>query len=303
MGHTDIDRQISMCSGFKTLWQAETKGETGLCASGVAMCMCARHKMVCPTGTGDLQKGKRCVLLQLSMNPVLTPVYSYANMDYVIMSGASSLGLQNLFVLYDITCQWNINFKKWMAKLPSHLCLHGGISLSCGVPKLHAKAHKLACQCEYTIGIQDGTGQTDGEGIKRTWAIVNAIAFSTKEMGPRSRHNTLDDHFAYHNFLKLVGLSGFNRYSALVLSSNELTGHMLHKRLAEAESQVASHQKYHANFTNVLPNPNYASEWMAIVEEWDLDRSKPSPYLSVAECKYLFHVSVLLAEGWCLDVT
>ncbi|PBK88611.1 hypothetical protein ARMGADRAFT_937201 [Armillaria gallica] len=166
MGHTDIDGQISTCSSFKTLWQAETKGETGLHASGVAMCMCARYKMVCPTGVGDLQKGKQYVLLWLSMIPVLTPVYSYAKMDYVIMSGTSSLGLQNLFVLYDIACQWNINFKKWMAELPSHLHLHGGVGLSCGVPKLHAKAHKLVCQCEYAIGIQDGTGWTDGEGIK-----------------------------------------------------------------------------------------------------------------------------------------
>ncbi|KAK0438387.1 hypothetical protein EV421DRAFT_1738444 [Armillaria borealis] len=232
-----FERQISTCSGFKTLRQAETKGETGLRASGVAMCV------------GDLQKGER-----------------YVNMDYVIMSGASSLGLQNLFISYDIACQWNINFKKRMAELPSHLRLRGGVGLSCGVPKLHAKAHKLACQCEYAIGIQDGTGRTDGEGIERTWAIVNVIAFSTKEMGPRSRHDTLDDHFAYHNFLKLVGL-----------------GHMLHKRLAEADSQVASHRKYHADFTNALPNPNYASEWTAVVEEWDQDCSKPSPYLSVGE--------------------
>ena len=267
--------------------------------SGVAMCMCACHEMVCPTGAGDLQKSEQCVLPWLSIVPVLTPVDSYANMDYVIMSGTSSLGLQNLFISYDITCQWNINFKKQMAVLPSHLCLHGGIGLLCGVPKLHAKAHKLACQCEYAIGIQDGMGWTDGEGIERTWAIVNAIAFSMKEMDPRSRHDTLDDHFAYHNFSKLVGLGGFNRYSALVPSSNKLTGHMLHKRLAEAESQVASHWKYHADFTNTLLNPNYASEWMAIVEEWDHDRSKPSPYLSVGEHKYLFCVSILLAEGWC----
>ncbi|SJL14297.1 uncharacterized protein ARMOST_17753 [Armillaria ostoyae] len=140
---------ILTCSGFKTLRQAETRGETSLRASGVAMCVCARHEMVCATGVSDLQKGER-----------------YANMDYVIMSGAASLGLQNLFVLYDIACQWNINFKTRMKELPSHLQLRGGIGLSCGVPKLHAKVHKMACQCEYAIGIQFGTGWTDGEGIK-----------------------------------------------------------------------------------------------------------------------------------------
>ncbi len=79
-------------------------------------------------------------------------------MDYIIMSGTSSLDLQNIFVSYDIACQWNINFATRNVEMPQYLQLHSGVGLSCGVPKLHAKAHKLACQCEYAIGIQDRTG-------------------------------------------------------------------------------------------------------------------------------------------------
>lgn len=89
--------------------------------------------------------------------------------------------------------------------LPTHLQLRGGVGLSCSVPKLHAKVHKLSCQLEHAISIQDGTGRTDGEGIEHMWAVVNALASSTKEMGPRSHHDTLDDHFSYHNFIKLIG--------------------------------------------------------------------------------------------------
>ncbi|SJL14298.1 uncharacterized protein ARMOST_17754 [Armillaria ostoyae] len=102
--------------------------------------------------------------------------------------------------------------------------------------------------------------------IERTWAVVNAIVWSMKEMGPGSRHDTLDDHFAYHNFVKLIGL-----------------GDMLHKRLTEVENQVIAHRKYHGDFTRALPKLEYAEEWTAVVEEWDQDRSKLSPYLSVAE--------------------
>ncbi|KAK0433179.1 hypothetical protein EV421DRAFT_1910330 [Armillaria borealis] len=180
--------QTDMSFGFKTLEHAESKGETGLRASGVAMCVCA-------TGVGDLQKGER-----------------YANMDYIIMSGISSLGLQNIFVSYDIACQWNINFTTQNAEMPQYLQLRGG------------------------------------------------------EMGPGSQHDTLDDHFAYHNFIKMIGL-----------------GNMLHKRLTEAEIQVEAHRKYHNDFTNALPKPEYKAEWTTVVKEWDQDRSKPSPYLSVGE--------------------
>ncbi len=62
---------------------------------------------------------------------------------------------------------------------------------------------------------------------------------------------------------------------------------MLHRWLAEAEIQVKAHRKYHADFTNALPKPEYKTEWMAVVEEWDCDRSKPTPYLSVGERKLL----------------
>ncbi len=88
---------------------------------------------------------------------------------------------------------------------PTHLRLREGVGLSCGVPKLHAKAHKLSCQSEHAISIQDGTERTDSEGIEWTWAVVNALASLTKEMGPGSCHDTLDNHFSYHNFLKLIG--------------------------------------------------------------------------------------------------
>lgn len=38
---------------------AETKFTTGLRATGVGLCLCARHEFVRPCGVGDLQKGER----------------------------------------------------------------------------------------------------------------------------------------------------------------------------------------------------------------------------------------------------
>ncbi len=123
-----------------------------------------------------------------------------------MLSGIMPLNLDDYFISYDIACQWSVNFKTRMQELPNHLRLRGECGLSCGIPKLHTKAHQLSCQSEFAIGIQDGMGQPDGEGIECTWAVVNALANSTKEMGPGSRHDTLDNHFSYHNFMKLIGL-------------------------------------------------------------------------------------------------
>lgn len=56
----------------------------------------------------------------------------------------------------------------------------------------------------------EGVGRTDGEGIERNWSEMNGVANSTSEMGPGSRHDTLDDHFGHHNFRKYVGIGERN---------------------------------------------------------------------------------------------
>ncbi|KIJ95660.1 hypothetical protein K443DRAFT_108434, partial [Laccaria amethystina LaAM-08-1] len=62
-------KDISTCSGFKTLVNAETQFSAGLRSTGVGMCLCARHEIIRPGGVGDLQKGER-----------------YCNMDFILLS-------------------------------------------------------------------------------------------------------------------------------------------------------------------------------------------------------------------------
>lgn len=74
------------------------------------------------------------------------------------------------------------------------------------VPKYHLAAHIAECQTSFSFNFTRGVGRTDGEGIERGWANTNRLASSTKEMGPGSRRDTLDDHFGDWNWKKTVGL-------------------------------------------------------------------------------------------------
>lgn len=74
------------------------------------------------------------------------------------------------------------------------------------IPKLHIHSHTLVCQLLYTLTYLLGAGQTDGEGIERPWAMIGGVATSTREMGPGSRHDVLDDHWGYWNWSKLISL-------------------------------------------------------------------------------------------------
>jgi hypothetical protein len=56
-----IDLQISHCVSFAALWSANNKRAKGLRASGIGSVSCSRHEVFRPLGTGDLQRGEKCV--------------------------------------------------------------------------------------------------------------------------------------------------------------------------------------------------------------------------------------------------
>jgi hypothetical protein len=72
------------------------------------------------------------------------------------------------------------------------------------VPKFHLPAHIPKCQADYSFNFTPFVGRTDGEAPERGWSETNAMAASTKEMGPGSRRDTLDDHFGDHNWGKIA---------------------------------------------------------------------------------------------------
>ncbi|KAF8995521.1 hypothetical protein BDZ89DRAFT_920324, partial [Hymenopellis radicata] len=55
---------------------------------------------------------------------------------------------------------------------------------------------------QYSFNTTPKVGRTDGEAPERGWAASNGAAASTKEMGPGSRLDTLDDHFGDQNWRK-----------------------------------------------------------------------------------------------------
>ena len=58
---SDLAVQISTCTGFAAIAQANTKYSKGYATTGVGMAICARHGMILPNAVGDLQKGERYV--------------------------------------------------------------------------------------------------------------------------------------------------------------------------------------------------------------------------------------------------
>ncbi|KAJ7690749.1 hypothetical protein B0H17DRAFT_1159968 [Mycena rosella] len=176
------EKDVSTCIAFAALLQKDTRMTTGLRCSGVGAWF-ARM--------GDLQKGER-----------------YANMDYIFLSSILGLSLMLLTVSYDIACQWQINLRSRMEKMPNKLKIDDELEIQFGLPVWHAAAHEINCQAKNSLNYLEGVGRTDGEGIERTWSDFNPLGWATKEMGNGPRHDALEDKIDHHNWEKNIAQGG-----------------------------------------------------------------------------------------------
>jgi hypothetical protein len=108
-------------------------------------------------------------------------------------------------VSYDIACQWSVKLHDRCNIYPPDLVSNSpALDMRFLVPKFHLPAHIQKCQAEYSFNLTPFVGRTDGEAPERGWSEANAMAASTKEMGPGSRRDTLDDHFGDRNWGKIT---------------------------------------------------------------------------------------------------
>ncbi|KAF5384117.1 hypothetical protein D9615_003278 [Tricholomella constricta] len=241
---TLVIQDPSTCSNHKAV-DAERSAK-GLAATGIGTIDCARHDVKRPQSVGDLQRSEQ-----------------YVNMDYLFFSSLSHLSPSEsssdsieLVVSYDIACQWSIHIWKRMEKYPKrlHLDAEGRQHIVFLVPKFHLPAHVMACQTVFSFNYNWGVGRTDGEAPERGWSHINPVATSTREMGPGSRQDTLDDHF---------GVSLLRKIQNAVAERSEqvFRYHQLEQGSDEAgESEVRA--------------------WKIELEEWLQDHSKPNPFES-----------------------
>lgn len=126
-------------------------------------------------------------------------------MDYIFKRSLSRGPVTKVAVSYDIACQWSIHF--WDRMLTyDHKWNLGNREFVFFIPKFHISAHRAECNLNFSFNLAKWVGRTDGEAVERGWAAVNPFASSTKEMGPGSRHDFLDDVFGDYNWQKVTNL-------------------------------------------------------------------------------------------------
>ena len=144
-------------------------------------------------------------------------------MDYIFASAIQHIMLAVFLISYDITCQWFINLLKCiLEQWPADLRIPPSTTLIPAIPKLHEAAHNTLNHQVYSLNFIPGVGLSDFECPEHVWASHNAVGNSTKSQGPGSRHNVLDNHFSFWNWVKYLGLrkTSMRKYRAAVASAN-----------------------------------------------------------------------------------
>ncbi|KAG1722596.1 uncharacterized protein EDB91DRAFT_1240203 [Suillus paluster] len=256
--HADVRQEKSMCVSHNAINMADTKLSKGLVATSVGSVVCARHDMQLASGVGDLQRGEK-----------------YMNMDYIVFSALSAFASTPICV----------------STLPSQLQpnrVHTAFNFF--VLKFHIAAHIAACQTNFSFNWTPGVGRTDGEAPERGWADINRITASTKEMGPSSCREVLDDHFGNWNWKKVTAF-GCVLLHKIKEAIKAKTEHC--HALTELEESIKQSDLGVASLTN----------WTNEVLAWELDHSNPNPFESrvTATMQAAVHLELLMQDAQDLE--
>ncbi|KAI6110758.1 hypothetical protein EV401DRAFT_1868746 [Pisolithus croceorrhizus] len=129
------------------------------------------------------------------------------NTDYSICNalGYGSESIAKALVIYDVGCQWSVNFRSRVKNGPS-LLLPPAVEIVPVVGKFHLAAHKLSCFPRYSLNFVNGAGHLDGEILETLWAPFNTISPTARSMTQAHRQEVYDDHMRDSNWKKLVGI-------------------------------------------------------------------------------------------------
>ncbi|KAJ7584477.1 hypothetical protein C8J56DRAFT_1005073 [Mycena floridula] len=263
-----IVEEPSTCNNHNAIKMASMRGGKGTRASGVGTVECSRHDMKRPLSVGDLQKGER-----------------YVNMDYFFLSSMRQNIPRAIVLSYDIACQWGKNLAQRCLTYPTSLTYGFATASSIRylVPKFHLPAHIPICQTRFSFNFTPAVGRTDGEAPERGWAAVNAVATSTKEMGPGSRRDTLDDHFGDYNWRKVtvLGLSLWRKLEDTVDGRNRQHFHFL-------------------SFSESI-DPDLVVKWDKDVRAWEKNNQLVNPFEPTLEPITLAKVRLEMAAREALE--
>jgi hypothetical protein len=118
----------------------------------------------------------------------------------------NSDGLQEGLVIYDVMCQYMVNFEDRIQDLSDYLCRDPEMKVLGAIGKFHLADHVDSCFSKWTLNFMKGAGHIDGEIMETLWSGMNKVSGAARSMTKAHRQETLDDYMRDANWKKTVGI-------------------------------------------------------------------------------------------------
>jgi hypothetical protein len=134
------------------------------------------------------------------------------NVDYSVVNALNfnSEGLPECLVIYDVMCQYLVNFEKRLQDVSDHIQLDPKMKVLGAVGKFHLSDHVDSCFSLWTLNFMEGSGHIDGEIMETLWSGMNKVSGAARSMSKAHRQETLDDYMRDSNWKKTVGIGIFS---------------------------------------------------------------------------------------------
>ena len=179
-----------------------------------------------------------------------------------------------MIAIYDVACQWSINFQKRLEGSP-YLEVPEGISIIPAVGKWHLGAHVPECFPKYSLNFVDGIGQVDGEILETLWWPIDKVAGITRAMSKAHRQEVLDDNMYDSNWKKWIRIGKFCLILPVGGGLHLLsTVKSLCKKYQRAKSSVETMDSAVEELTKAIGNNRWILEWKKLEEVARTKRGK-----------------------------
>jgi hypothetical protein len=130
------------------------------------------------------------------------------NVDYSVCGGLNfnSYRLREALLIYDINCQYLVNFYERLHDARYYLELDQDVKLLGAIGKFHLADHVDSCFSKWSLNFMKGAGHIDGEIMETLWSGMNKVSGAARSMSKSHRQETLDDYMRDSNWKKTVGI-------------------------------------------------------------------------------------------------
>ncbi|KAI9064965.1 hypothetical protein FKP32DRAFT_1568832 [Trametes sanguinea] len=237
----------------------------GYVASGIGAVLCTRHAMYRHNGVGDLHLGEK---------------YVFCYMDFLLVSTLLGVYVFLLLISYDIACQYCKNFHRRLREdFPDDMRPDlDDVHIRWVIPKNHIGVHGPN-HSHLSLNNLTGVGRVYGEGVESSWASLNPVAMSTREMALATRHEVLNDHLGAWNWQKTIGFE-----------------HFLCKSLKHASKMAVKQRALFNEFNSTFPQ-DVVCEWERLLQIWNVNpHAVADPFAEPEASKYIPRVRLQFAQ-------